>query len=225
MGQIGSWGECFDRKAQYYDDPRLKMGYGNQGTPVPHSVMTRTIKDVWQKLAPEEDSKMLDVGAGAGLFCEAFRSRVENLVGVDISRFMIADAKQMSPDGSFAVCRAGDLPFRGGSFDRVLCYSVFHYLSQCVARRTIWEFLRVVTGGGVVLIGDVPMSMKSDSRLTDGVPYEHPEYLEHNLKHTTYSPGFFYACGDFLGCDVTICEQDIEGKETAGYRFDVLINA
>jgi len=137
---------------------------------------------------------------------------------------MISDAQKINPGGRFAVCRAGELPFRNNSFERLLCYSVFHYFPQYIARRTIWEFLKVVKDGGLILIGDIPTSMDSDS-LTENVPYKHPECLKHSLKHTTYGPGFFLECGDSLGCDVTICEQDILGKGTASYRFDVLIEA
>ena len=156
---VSSWAEWFDRCAQHYQDPRMKMAYykdGATGEPVPMETLQAIHEDVWKKLRATPQCTLLDVGSGIGLFVQAFQNRLRRIVGTDIALTMIKDAAAINPRGIFLQCDVVSLPFSSKSFDRLLCYSVFHYLpDDAQAQKTIDEFRRVVKTDGLILIGDV----------------------------------------------------------------------
>src|SRR3989338_7623814 len=154
-----SWAQWFERCARHYKDPRMKMAYyrdGRSGKPVSIKVMRAIQKDIWKKLKPAPHSRILDAGGGIGLFSRSFQYQTKSVVGTDISPTMMRDARRLNPNGKFVVCDIGLLPFMRGSFDRILCYSVFHYLKNTAqAIKALDEFMRVVKKNGSVMIGDV----------------------------------------------------------------------
>lgn len=173
---VSSWAEWFDRCAQHYQDPRMKMAYykdGATGEPVSMETLQAIHEDVWKKLRPDAQSTLLDVGSGIGLFVQAFQKRLRRIVGTDISFHMMKDAAAINPRGIFLQCDVCSLPFSSKSFDRLLCYSVFHYLPDEIhAQKTIDEFRRVVKNAGSILIGDVlyPLENRSFPNVLIGNP-------------------------------------------------------
>ena len=159
MDKISSWAEWFDRCARHYQDPRMKMAYyqdGATGEPVSMETLHAMHEDVWKKLRAAPQCTLLDVGSGIGLFVQAFQNRLRRIVGTDIALTMMKDAAAINPRGIFLQCDVSSLPFSSKTFDRLLCYSVFHYLTDDAhAQKTIDEFRRVVQTGGLILIGDV----------------------------------------------------------------------
>lgn len=231
-----SWAEWFERCAQHYDDPRMKMAYyedGNTGNPVPIEVMEAIYQDIWNKLSANKDSIILDVGGGMGMLSAAYQNRVCRFVETDISQTMIRNAKELNPQGTFFICDATSLPFASGSFDRVLSYSVFHYLNNLtLVQKVLDEFSRVVKKDGLIFIGDV-LKLENDTRLpnkelekSDKKPSTRswwPNSLKHQLKKLTIDSSFFinYCKDKKLKC--SILEQDIPGKTTTASRYDVAI--
>ncbi|HLD69157.1 MAG TPA: class I SAM-dependent methyltransferase [Candidatus Omnitrophota bacterium] len=250
MKKISSWAQWFDRCAQHYQDPRMKMAYYKDaatGVPVPMETLHAIHEDVWKKLRADSQCSLLDVGSGIGLFVQAFQNRLHRVVGTDISFNMMRDATAINPQAVFLQCDVSSLPFSSKSFDRVLCYSVFHYLkNDSHAQRTIDEFRRVVKKNGVILIGDVLYPTRHSERSptgevknlngeeilrsTKGLPQDDskpshawwPSSLNHQLKKKTYLPAFFknYCKKNGLKCE--ILNQDIKGKDK-NERYDVAI--
>ena len=227
--EITSWAEWFERRAQYYEDPLLKMAYYVDGRPIPMEVMQATIEDVWEKLHATSECSVLDIGGGVGLFTQAFEPRVRLMIGTDISFTMVQDAYRLNPDGMFLVCEAATLPFGSGSFDRILCYSVFHYFSDLSrARKALDESVRVVKNGGLILVGDVPHAQRLEQKHTCEAIVERPIHyypasLQHNLTQMSYELEFFVRFSTANGHRCECLMQDIKGKPSSSCRFDILI--
>ena len=252
---VSSWAEWFDRCAQHYQDPRMKMAYykdGATGEPVPMETLQAIHEDVWKKLRATPQCTLLDVGSGIGLFVQAFQNRLRRIVGTDIALTMMKDAAAINPQGIFLQCDVSSLPFSSKTFDRLLCYSVFHYLSDDIhAQKTIDEFRRVVKNDGLILLGDVlyppnffeknpsfPNALvgNPDKAMTGpptktfgGDNKNHkpsqtwwPSCLNHRLKKKTFHPDFFIDYCQKNGLKCEILTQDIKGKDK-DERYDVAI--
>ncbi|GEM_PF-2045669 len=235
VSPAASWAQWFDRCARHYKDPRMKMAYYDDGKPLPMRVMNSIHKDVWKKLRANKNSSLLDVGCGAGLFIKSFCRRLKYTAGVDISLPMLAEAKKKNPRSHFLSSALSHLPFKSKSFDRILCYSVFHYLPDEQAAKTILdEFRRVVADNGFIFIGDVllPDDLSKENiqrfiskRNLKGTAQSAwwPKQLEHNLQKKKFSPSFFLHYAKKCGCPCEILQQHIAGKITAVSRYDIIL--
>jgi SAM-dependent methyltransferase len=119
--------------------------------------VARLVADIATKLHINEASGgLLDVGCGNGLVLSRLGAGYKRVFGIDYSEVMIAEAKATMPKARFSVGEAGMLPFEDAAFDRVLCYSIFHYFPDDeYAVRAVAELVRVCAPGGIVLIGDL----------------------------------------------------------------------
>jgi ubiquinone/menaquinone biosynthesis C-methylase UbiE len=77
-------------------------------------------------LETEAIGSVLDIGAGSGLFSEAFARRKLDVSGVDINPEMVAAAHQFVPQGDFRESTAESLPFPDASFDLVFMGLLLH---------------------------------------------------------------------------------------------------
>lgn len=115
------------------------------------------IADIITKLELDGRCDLLEVGCGNGYVLMNLRHTVQTLVGADISDCQLRVARNLLPGCSFFRSRADNLPFADSTFDRVLCYSVFHHFPNGnYARKALNELCRVCKGDGIILIGDVP---------------------------------------------------------------------
>lgn len=112
------------------------------------------LEDVVKKLHLEPPNELLEIGCGTGLLLSSLSPRVFSSIGIDFSIKNISIARRHFPEVSFVVGDVMSLPFAKESFDRILSYGVFHYVSDI--KGAIRETLRVCKGGGVILIGDLP---------------------------------------------------------------------
>lgn len=102
--------------------------------------------------------RILDLGCGPGSLW-SYWSRLPTpgqLVGVDLSDGMIAEARKAHPDGRFVVARAHDLPFPSGSFDVVIASSVLHHIPDEHLDGALREIVRVMDEHGR-LVGREPI--------------------------------------------------------------------
>ncbi len=67
-----------------------------------------------------EPGRVLDVGCGTGRTTRPLADRGHDVVGIDVSERMVAQARERHPDLTFRVDDATDLAFADGSFDYVL---------------------------------------------------------------------------------------------------------
>ncbi len=125
----------------------------------PEQVYGYMVKDVIDKLKVTEEDNVLEVGCATGRLSFEISKVTHSVVGIDFSERMIRRAVETYEEEGlrFYVAEAAALPFPDESFDRVLCYSVFHdFPSRNYGARALSELLRVCKPGGVILIGDIP---------------------------------------------------------------------
>lgn len=101
-------------------------------------------------------ASVLDVGTGTGHTGLAFAAAGARVVGLDLTRAMLAEARGLAASRAAAfeptLGAAEALPFADGAFDAVVCrYCAHHFVD---ARAAVHEMARVVRPGGIVLLDD-----------------------------------------------------------------------
>ena len=92
---------------------------------------------------------VLDVGAGAGLFAEAFLAAGFAVTGVDVNGEALALARRSVPGATFVEGAAEALPFEARSFDIVFMAHVLHEVDD--PEQALREAARVARGRIVVV--------------------------------------------------------------------------
>ncbi len=100
----------------------------------------------------------LDVGCAAGHTALAFAPSVHTVVGVDLSRDMLAEASRQAAMRGITNVRweeanAAALPYADATFDIVACRMVAHHFPSLLPPLT--EMARVLKSGGQLLIVDI----------------------------------------------------------------------
>lgn len=104
------------------------------------------IDPLLDELGVERGDRVLDLGTGPGLVAAAAARRGADVVGIDFSGAMLAEARRRHPDLEFREASAESLPFRDGAFDAVAGNFVLHH-SGC-PDRVLAEARRVLRPGG-----------------------------------------------------------------------------
>jgi ubiquinone/menaquinone biosynthesis C-methylase UbiE/DNA-binding transcriptional ArsR family regulator len=118
----------------------------------------REVEAALAALLPDHGVRdLLDIGTGTGRMLELFGARVQQAVGVDLSREMLAVARVNLEraglrHGSVRQADMYQLPFPGGSFDAVVIHQVLHYAERPAV--VIAEAARVLRPGGHLLVID-----------------------------------------------------------------------
>ncbi len=130
----------------------------------------RTPDPVLAAAAPHlgDAGRALDLGCGSGAVIEMLRPRCrERVVGVDISRGMLAEARRRLAASPRTRTAAGprleliradalELPFSGG-FDLVTCFGALGHFRRRDQRRLIREVARVLEPGGRFVFTAAPL--------------------------------------------------------------------
>jgi ubiquinone/menaquinone biosynthesis C-methylase UbiE len=103
------------------------------------------------------EHRVLDVATGAGFTALALAPRVREVIGIDISPEMLAQAEERACAAGtgnvrFQEAAAEALPFDDGSFDLVTCRIAPHHFLQ--VRRFVAEAARVLRPSGSLMIVD-----------------------------------------------------------------------
>lgn len=95
---------------------------------------------------------VLNVGCGTGGFSAAAAAAGARVVGVDAEGEAVAicGLKRAAHGGHVAQAAAEALPFRGGAFDLVYCFSVIEHVGS--VERAIAEMVRVTRSGGAIYL-------------------------------------------------------------------------
>lgn len=109
---------------------------------------------------PKSANRALDAGCGSGILVLQLAEHVNYVVGLDISRSMIALAKKHQADRStenvdFVVADLEHLPFDEGSFDFVASNNALHDTQLEV---TLPGLRRLVESGGRMALSDIVSS-------------------------------------------------------------------
>jgi len=111
------------------------------------------------------ESRVLDVGCGTGGYSIAIAATASAIVtGLDESERFVARAREQPGPVEFVVGDAERLPFRDGSFDRVLFSLVLHQVGDPEA--AVREGARVLVRGGRVVVRTIAPEDAAD-RLPD----------------------------------------------------------
>jgi SAM-dependent methyltransferase len=96
---------------------------------------------------------VLEVGAGPGLVTDALRARVRRLVAVELDGGLAAALGRRLAGSGVAVVQADAtvLPFAGGRFSAVACFTMLHHVPTVAAQdRLLAELCRVLRPGGLL---------------------------------------------------------------------------
>lgn len=155
----------FDRVAQEYDATRG----GRQRA----RTAARDLLPHLTRADPAPAGKVLEIGIGTGIVAEALLELADpplgELTGVDISRDMLALARQRLP-GRLIRASALALPFPDGTFDNVVGAHILHLVTDL--RLCITETARVLRPGGRFVVIHGPL-MQPDDELVEATRQMH----------------------------------------------------
>jgi len=118
----------------------------------------RILVDVVHKLALSPRDRLLEIGCGTGNLLIPLSFIVREVTGVDHPSCVSAFSKRFHADSitligmNFFDCQNDAL----GSFDKILIYSVLHYLSEDELILFVDKALSLLLPGGKMLLGDLP---------------------------------------------------------------------
>ncbi|MDQ3758799.1 MAG: class I SAM-dependent methyltransferase, partial [Actinomycetota bacterium] len=132
--QATLWGEC----ARDWAD--VLEGWNGWGVPIYRHVLERV------PVGP--DTRVLDVGCGAGRFCRIAADRGARVAGIDATGPLVEIARERVLDGDFRVGEMEDLPWANDSFDVVTGFNSFFIAADMV--NALREARRVARPGAAV---------------------------------------------------------------------------
>ncbi|WP_224332206.1 class I SAM-dependent methyltransferase [Haloprofundus halobius] len=102
-------------------------------------------------------TRALDVGCANGRHCELLASHARSVVGLDVSRQLLREARKRAAERGFDVSLvhgdAARLPFRTETFDLAVYVATLHHLTSREARvASLDELARVLRPGGRALV-------------------------------------------------------------------------
>ncbi|WP_135663096.1 class I SAM-dependent methyltransferase [Halorhabdus rudnickae] len=95
----------------------------------------------------------LDIGCGNGRHVETLQQRVDRVLGVDVSRSLLAAARERVPDASLLLGDASRLPVGNDRVDLAVYVATLHHLPSRDARiASLDELARVLDPDGQALV-------------------------------------------------------------------------
>lgn len=114
-------------------------------------LMTAGLDRRWRKSAVQGlHGKVLDVACGTGDMAVELLRQGCSVTGVDLSKEMVAIAKQKAPQAEYRLADVERLPFGDASFDAVTC--AFGVRNFVHLEQGLHEMLRVLKPGGRMVI-------------------------------------------------------------------------
>ena len=142
-----------------------------KGRPYFHPQVIEHIRTFLSLMKPV--SRAIDIGCGTGLSTVALKEIAVKVVGVDMSREMIALAAREERI-KYSVADAVELPFKEGEFDLMTLSSAFHWLDR---RKFLREAGRVLRSRGWLIVYDNYFS----GRMEENISFE-TWYRERHLR-------------------------------------------
>jgi SAM-dependent methyltransferase len=144
------------RVREFYDDfADYQIGYLSRPNP--------RLGEIRHRLLPLLDRaprSALDIGCGIGIQTDWLASRVENVVGVDVSPRSIVIARALYERPAFEVCGLPGERLPGGPFDLVTAFDVVEHF-QPETRAAVFERIGAVLADSGVLAVNVPSKLFS----------------------------------------------------------------
>jgi len=145
-----AWEATFASQASDYEADR--------GTGKRDGVLDRlATEELLEFVRPQPDEVLFDAGCGTGANVVLLHGRVRRIIAMDFSDSAVRRAQGRSSDSGVtnAVISQGDImhtDLGDGCVDKVLCLSVFHYLSDDQVRDCLRSFSRVLRKGGTLIL-------------------------------------------------------------------------
>lgn len=130
-------------------------------------------EDVESKLGFTHNDTVLDIGGGTGEITGYLSPRSNSVVLSDGSRGALGAAKEnlkrySNIEFNYYDIIKDDYPFKDKKFDKILCYSVIHYLNNYKQLESLINNLASsLKPGGLLLIGDIPLAEKKERYLAE----------------------------------------------------------
>ena len=142
--------DSYDKEAAQYDALRYESTEGRF-----FSNLELKVLESWMPLGP--GNKILDMPAGTGRLSLALSQHGATVVGVDISRNMLAAAdskveNQLTKHAHFAQGSGVQLPFADNTFDAVASFKFFHLVPNDRKPLFIREMTRVLKPGAPLIV-------------------------------------------------------------------------
>lgn len=146
----------FDRLAVQAPEAAVALySFGDPDLLAAATVELVTLIAAW---SPPAGKRVLDFGCGIGRVAAALAPLAAEVIGVDLSEQMVAQARARTagvPNLRFEVSDGIDLPFPDASFDLVLAVDSFPYLvraGESVLTSTLTDIARLLRPGGELLV-------------------------------------------------------------------------
>jgi len=117
---------------------------------VQESTVAPLYQAVLHKTAVGPGATLLDVGCGAGMFCQMAAKLGTQVSGLDATEPLLAIARERVPDGDFRAGEMEELPYSKQTFDVVTGLNSFQYAASPV--KALQEACRVSRAGAPVVI-------------------------------------------------------------------------
>jgi ubiquinone/menaquinone biosynthesis C-methylase UbiE len=114
---------------------------------------TAKIEAALKNVNLEKRSLVLDVGCGTGLLFDHVAEKVETIVGLDVSRKVLSEAKMRSekhPNVHLIWADADNMPFRKGTFNYVFAVTLLQNMPNLI--KTLDEVKRVTKKDATIVV-------------------------------------------------------------------------
>ena len=159
----------YERRAPEYDDWYLGTGrFADRDRPGWHEELD-ALRQALESLPP---ARTLDVACGTGFLT---RHLPGEIVGLDQSEAMLAEARAQAQDATFVRGDALELPFGDGEFDRIFTASFYGHLDGADRETFLREARRVapeLVVADAALRADVDPEERQERILNDGSRWE-----------------------------------------------------
>lgn len=155
----------YDEVAQLYDDMVRQSDASADALPTAMVTAFGELVRAGGSAAP-----VVDAGCGPGQWTDRLNRAGISTYGVDLSRAMIAIARQYRPDLRFVVGSMFDLEDADQSVAGILAHFSLIHTPPDLVPQVLVEFARVIEPGGPLLVG---AQITDSAESGDWVPYAH----------------------------------------------------
>lgn len=102
--------------------------------------------------SPWTGPRILDAGCGPGRDAALLRLAGAEVVGLDLARAMLNQARQLDDSGHLCQGDLRRLPFETGAFNAVWCFAALGHLPPAAIPHALTEFRRVLSNGWLYIV-------------------------------------------------------------------------
>jgi ubiquinone/menaquinone biosynthesis C-methylase UbiE len=159
------------------------VGKGNNGRFLQFNVYKKIFADINKKIKFSPQDQILDLGGGCGELTGFIAKQCNHVILADGSEIALNYAKRKLKKHhniSYQIADITKLPlsFNNNQFDKIICYSVVHYVKDLENfKNLIEDLIRMSKHEGVIFIGDIPLTDKYKRNLEERKKYPIKNFL------------------------------------------------